>query len=208
MTNYDRPTRLVAICLAAVAGYVDAGGFIVTGGFFVSFMSGHTTRLGLALAETPLGAAIATGLIVAFIGGVVAGSLLGRAAGPRRAATVLGLVAGLLAGSALLHGVGWEAPGVALLGLAMGAVNTVFARDGEVRVGLTYMTGALVKVGQRLAAALTGGDPLSFAPPAPLGEHGRRRGSRRGSSCALRHQRTLGGRGGGRPARGSQPHPG
>ena len=38
----------------------------------------------------------------------------------------------------------------------MGAMNGVFAADGEVSVGVTYMTGSLVKLGQRLAAALIG----------------------------------------------------
>ncbi len=38
----------------------------------------------------------------------------------------------------------------------MGLANNVFARDGEVTVGVTYMTGALVKFGQGLAARMTG----------------------------------------------------
>jgi uncharacterized membrane protein YoaK (UPF0700 family) len=33
-----------------------------------------------------------------------------------------------------------------------------------VRIGLTYMTGTLVKVGQRLAGALSGGAPFAWAP--------------------------------------------
>ena len=43
-----------------------------------------------------------------------------------------------------------------LLVLAMGALNNTFQRDGEVSVGLTYMTGALVRFAQGLAARLTG----------------------------------------------------
>ena len=44
-----------------------------------------------------------------------------------------------------------------LLAAAMGAENTVFERRGEVAIGVTYMTGTLVKLGQHIAAALTGG---------------------------------------------------
>ncbi|MBA8816092.1 uncharacterized membrane protein YoaK (UPF0700 family) [Microbacterium halimionae] len=44
-----------------------------------------------------------------------------------------------------------------LLALAMGALNTVFTRDGEISFGVTYMTGALVKLGQGLVAAARGG---------------------------------------------------
>ena len=40
--------------------------------------------------------------------------------------------------------------------MAMGALNTTFQRNGEVAVGLTYMTGALVRIGQGLGALLLG----------------------------------------------------
>jgi uncharacterized membrane protein YoaK (UPF0700 family) len=36
----------------------------------------------------------------------------------------------------------------------MGAENALFERDGEVQIGLTDMTGTLVKFGQRLFSAL------------------------------------------------------
>ena len=53
---------------------------------------------------------------------------------------------------------------VVCMGLAMGAENAVFEEEGEVRIGLTYMTGTLVKVGQRVAGAMTGGPPFAWAP--------------------------------------------
>src|SRR3546814_9729783 len=40
-----------------------------------------------------------------------------------------------------------------LLAAAMGAENGVFLRDREVSIGVTYMTGTLVRVGQKLAEA-------------------------------------------------------
>lgn len=43
-----------------------------------------------------------------------------------------------------------------LLVLAMGVLNNTFQRNGEVSVGLTYMTGALVRFAQGLAARLAG----------------------------------------------------
>ena len=39
---------------------------------------------------------------------------------------------------------------------AMGMENAIFEQNGEVRFGLTYMTGALVKFGQWVAARLSG----------------------------------------------------
>jgi len=46
----------------------------------------------------------------------------------------------------------------------MGATNAVFQRDGEVSIGVTYMTGTLVKVGQRIAGAILGGDRWAWIP--------------------------------------------
>jgi len=41
----------LACALSALAGYVDAIGFLHLGGLFVSFMSGNSTRLGVSLAD-------------------------------------------------------------------------------------------------------------------------------------------------------------
>ena len=48
--------------------------------------------------------------------------------------------------------------------LAMGLENAVFQVDGGAGLGLTYITGALVKVGQLAAAALTGGARWGWLP--------------------------------------------
>jgi len=164
LKRYDRPARLFASVLSAVAGYVDAVGFLMTGGFFVSFMSGNSTRLGVGLAAGSAQAAFALGLIVAFVAGAALGAWVGRVAGARRPAWVLGVVAVLLGLAALLAAAGQTWAAVLPLALAMGAENTVFAEDGDVRIGLTYMTGALVKLGKHITAALTGGDRLGWAP--------------------------------------------
>ena len=50
MHRYDPARRKLALGLAFLAGAVDATGFIRTGGYFASFMSGNTTRLGLHIA--------------------------------------------------------------------------------------------------------------------------------------------------------------
>ena len=146
------------------AGYVDAVGFMMTGGFFVSFMSGNSTRLAVGLVENAAYAALALSLIVAFVTGVSVGAFVGRTANARRGVAVLILVSFLLAAAATLASFGIERPTILMLAMAMGAENTVFAEDGEVRIGLTYMTGTLVKLGKRITAALLGGDPFGWAP--------------------------------------------
>lgn len=164
MTSLERRARILAICLSALAGYVDAVGFIETKGFFVSFMSGNSTRLGLGLAESLPDAAAAAGIITAFIGGVAGGSILGHRSGARRGAAVLGGIAIILALAVLLGSSGhpWLAGG--LIAMAMGAENAVFERSGEVRFGLTYMTGSLVKVGQGLAGLVIGRNGWEWTP--------------------------------------------
>ena len=152
-----------AVAAATLAGYVDAIGFLSLGGFFVSFMSGNSTRLAVGVAGLSPEALIAARLILSFVAGVVLGSLIGAAAKRWRRPAVLVLVAGLLASAAI---VAMGAPDLAMLlvAAAMGAENTTFERDGEVSIGLTYMTGALVKLGQRLAGAIMGGPRLAWAP--------------------------------------------
>ena len=164
MNRYDHRLRLFAAALAALAGFVDAIGFLTLGGFFVSFMSGNSTRLAVGLARGTSSAAVAGGVIAVFVAGVVLGSLAGRYAGRRRRVAVLALVAALLTIAATLGHARLTLAAAALMALAMGAENAVFEQDGEVHIGLTYMTGTLVKLGQRLAAALTGGARWAWLP--------------------------------------------
>lgn len=164
MIQSDGRTKALAACLSALAGYVDAIGFLKLGGFFVSFMSGNSTRMAVGLAEGTPQAAEGAGLIAAFVAGVVAGSLTGRLARRHGRAAVLLLVALLLAAAAALGQTDATLAAMGLLVMAMGAENAVFERDGEVRIGLTYMTGTLVKIGQRLTTALMGGARFGWLP--------------------------------------------
>ena len=53
---------------------------------------------------------------------------------------------------------------IAAMVLAMGLENAVFQAEGGAGLGLTYITGALVKVGQLAATALTGGRRWAWLP--------------------------------------------
>lgn len=163
MHVYPPPLRRLAYPLASLAGFVDAYAFAMLGGFFTSFMSGNTTRAGVALLNGGRGEAlVAGGILAAFVTGVILATLLARSvratgSGQTHKGAVMLLVAALLAlGAASLNA--GRAPGatLVLLAAAMGAENGVYARDGEVAIGVTYFTGALVKLGQRLAHALLG----------------------------------------------------
>lgn len=163
MRRTSRRYWALAIGTAGLAGYVDAIGYLRLRGLFVSFMSGNTMLVSMALARGGIdGALLPAALIGAFVLGVMLGSGVGKAARSWSAPAVLVTVSLLLAGScALLR---HELLVLLLLAAAMGAVNTVFQRDGEVSVGVTYMTGTLVKLGQHASAALTGGPRLDWLP--------------------------------------------
>jgi uncharacterized membrane protein YoaK (UPF0700 family) len=155
----------LACALSALAGYVDGIGFLQLGGLFVSFMSGNSTRMGVSLAAGQWRpAAEALGLIALFVIGAAAGSLIVLGRGVHRQPWVLLAEAALLAVAALCYGVGLSTTAVSAIVLAMGLENAVFQIDGGAGLGLTYVTGALVKVGQLVAAALTGGPALAWVP--------------------------------------------
>lgn len=159
MQRTESPLIVIAVCLAALAGFVDALAFTSLGGFFASFMSGNTTRLGVGYGTGDMGAALtATALVMSFVAGVILSSVIVRAAAGRGKVAVMLTVTILLL---LAAGLASVAPGpivLLLLATAMGAENGVFHRDGEVTIGVTYMTGSLVRIGQKLANALMG-DP-------------------------------------------------
>ena len=164
MKTYGKRFWGLAACLAGLAGYVDVLGFMKLGGFFVSFMSGNSTRLAVGVVRDGPAAILAGQLVAAFVLGAVLGTLVSASVGSHRKAAVLLLVALLLAGAALLdRGFGgvWSALALAV---AMGAENAAFQRNGEVSIGLTYMTGTLVKLGQRFAFALMGKDMWGWLP--------------------------------------------
>ena len=155
---------MLAVGVSMLAGFVDAIGFVESAGFFVSFMTGNSTRLAVGAAQGHQTALIAAGIIALFLIGVIAGALVGARARSSRMIAVLSLVVILLATATWLRldGAGW--PAVACLVLAMGLVNAALeAKDGAV-VGVTYMTGTLVQMGHKIANALRGDADRQWLP--------------------------------------------
>jgi hypothetical protein len=112
-------------------------------------MSGNSTRMGVAIAQAHWQtAAEALGLIALFVTGAAAGSLIVLGHGAHRQPFVVLAEALLLAAAALAYTFGQPSLAVAAIVLAMGLENAVFQIHGGAGLGLTYVTGALVKVGQ------------------------------------------------------------
>lgn len=147
---------LLAVGLAALAGAVDAIGFVHWGGLFVSFMSGNSTifavrAAGAAWAEALLSATI----IGSFVAGVTASEVIAAWVGYYARTTVLLLEAALLGlGATASHFGGPELVTAPLLSIAMGVQNGAVRRAGGIDVSLTYVTDTLVNIGRSIGRAI------------------------------------------------------
>ena len=147
---------LFAGTITAMAGFVDGVGFVHFGGYFLSFMSGNSTRSSAALMTADFaGWAMAMSLVGCFVGGVILATLITFRLERMRRPVAMYFSAALLLGAAVS---GYFMPQLTalLLAAAMGVVNVSYTRSGEVSLGLTYMTGTLVKLGQALGGAIIG----------------------------------------------------
>jgi uncharacterized membrane protein YoaK (UPF0700 family) len=140
--------------LSVLAGMTDAIGFMASGDF-VSFMSGNTTRLAVAISEGDLGLTLRLVILVAtFIVGNALGVLVARLGG-RRALPLLLCIATLLCTSAAWP---FDMQLQALLAaiIAMGMLNAAVEEVNGLPVGLTYVTGALSRFGRGLGRWMLG----------------------------------------------------
>lgn len=174
----SRPLGL-AVVLAAVAGFVDAHVYLFVVQVFVANQSGNLIGLGMATGQADWHTAVSTLVaIVAFVAGVFGATTLLRrdaAAGrPARPHVLLAVEAGAL----VVLGVGlwivdprlsqgWRLVDLAVVvtaASAMGVQSTSIRNVGKISVTTTYGTGALVRIGEKIAAPLRAagspGDPL------------------------------------------------
>lgn len=168
MLRYSAGERNLAASYAFIAGFVDSIGFLFLGGVFLSFMSGNTTRIATSTVAGDAGLALLAGsCVVLFLLGVMEGALVRRLAVrhlPRHRVreVVMANMCVLFGLASLLVFVDLPRTAVVLLSLGIGAMNSIFERDGEVAIPLTYMTGTLVKMGQRFVDAFFGGSHTAW----------------------------------------------
>jgi len=149
-----RVGMLLVASLSVLAGMTDAIGFMASGDF-VSFMSGNTTRLAVAISEGDLGLTGRLLLLVAtFIVGNALGVMVSRIS-RRHALPLLLCIATLLCAGAL-----WPfddmLPALLAAIVAMGMLNAAVEEVNGLPVGLTYVTGALSRFGRGLGRWLLG----------------------------------------------------
>ncbi|RMQ44367.1 hypothetical protein ALQ04_02149 [Pseudomonas cichorii] len=144
----------LAASLSILAGMTDAIGFMATGDF-VSFMSGNTTRLAVAISDGDLGTTSRLILAIAvFIAGNALGVIVARLGGRRALPLLLSIATLLCAATA------WPMASniLALVWaiLAMGMLNAAVEQVNGLPVGLTYVTGALSRFGRGLGRWMLG----------------------------------------------------
>jgi uncharacterized membrane protein YoaK (UPF0700 family) len=146
----------LAVALSMIAGMTDAIGFIRSRDF-VSFMTGNTTHLAIALGNGLWREALPLFLLIL---GFVLGNTLGCLAVilTRGRQTPLLLLVALLLGVAALispmHTL--SLPALLLLVLAMGASNAGLQRIGGTAVSVSFVSGGLSRFGIGLAGWIMG----------------------------------------------------
>jgi uncharacterized membrane protein YoaK (UPF0700 family) len=159
---------LIGLVLTALAGWVDAIGFLRLGGLYPTFMSGNTTQLGIALGNAGWSSAALPALLVGlFVLGAFAGTVIADSA-TRWRVMICFLLETLLLATALLLSAAQSDVALALapLPIAMGLQNVTARRVSEPGVGITFVTGTLVRLGQALAGAARGGEGMASLVPA------------------------------------------
>jgi uncharacterized membrane protein YoaK (UPF0700 family) len=158
---------LVAVALSAVAGYVDALGWMLFSHVYVANMTGNTVALGRSLADRDLLDALArVWPIVAFTFGLFVSELVyeivRRRGRPSSVAWTLGFELACLGAVVLLpwpphastkSGAAYYLP-TGLLALAMGLQNATLVRVGASSVYTTHLTGNLTRLAREAAHML------------------------------------------------------
>ena len=135
----------LAIFLAFIAGYTDAIG-LIKWKTYVSFMSGNTTQLGASFFSEKYGVIITSIIVIAsFLIGIYAGTCLSLWKKCRIKTIAFYIVSGIMMFYTFInyyHPVS-VIPSVAVIGFAMGMMNTIVTTVGNLKVNTDFVTGTL-----------------------------------------------------------------
>ncbi len=145
--------------LAAIAGWVDAVGFVLLPHVFPSFMSGNNTSLMVELNHGNLGTFIIyASVILAFLSGVVIGGIITNSNSQKSkvlAFMVEAMMLWLAMLSVVLH---YPVPiTIVLLALSMGIHNFALRKGDKLQIK-TYISGTLVSLGHGISHGICRGE--------------------------------------------------
>lgn len=141
--------------LLGLAGFVDAIAFVVLQGNFVAFMSGNSTILASTTATGRWSTAGLSGLLILlFFVGCMAGAAIVRWAGRAAHRLLMASIAIITLIGAVIANTASQWSGVLLIALVGGLINSALTAKTDVHVGLTYVTGTLVKAAHQLVEGI------------------------------------------------------
>jgi uncharacterized membrane protein YoaK (UPF0700 family) len=158
----EQTNFLLSLVIAAAAAYVDATGFLLYSGVYLSFMSGNTTRAAVLVGRGDWQqVAPAIGVIPTFVLGTTIGTVILGMVKKQGQAVVL-LTAGIALAVVAALEVYWQSfrpnemrPGLLFaLTATMGLLNPTVRRVDRVSVALTYVTGTLAKLGTAIGSTI------------------------------------------------------
>jgi len=152
--KHRKSLRLICY-LTAVAGWTDAIGFLLVSHVFVSFMSGNSTQLMIAISHFNYPEIIIMlEIITSFIMGVSIGELTSHKTGDKHTFVIFCFESLLLWITVAL--IALDIPPIyflPLLAFAMGMHNTAI-KEGDTLLIKTYISGTLVSLGLSIGKAL------------------------------------------------------
>lgn len=160
MTVRSQPAALLVAGLAALVGYVDVLVFLKIAEHLLDAVHSRAGADGAGIATVASFAGSALALVIAFVAGVVAGSLFGHWARGYRRPAVLGLAAALLLVAALLVDEAAAGPVLLLMVIASGSMHGVLEDGVNPAFGVFALIG---RFGGKLATAIAGGESEGWA---------------------------------------------
>lgn len=152
-----------ASCATSLAGFLDAVGYAQLNHLYVSFMSGNSTHLGMAIAAGQWPSVVYAGsVIAAFVVGSFVGTLIAAATKKPLYALLLSeiLLCIIAIGLAILE---TSTLALTVIALTMGMQNVMHRNVSGSDIGKSFITGALFGLGQALAQVIRGEGAISRA---------------------------------------------
>ncbi|ABD04910.1 Protein of unknown function DUF1275 [Rhodopseudomonas palustris HaA2] len=148
----------LALLMTSVAGFLDAVGFTHLAGLYVSFMSGNSTRLGIAIAQGDRQIFLPVALVIfSFVFGAFLGTLISEIVERFKCAAILAIEIGLLVSAIVLTRYVEGYLGLLPVCAAMGMQNAAHETVAGVEIGKSFVTGFLFGLGKALAQLVHGG---------------------------------------------------
>jgi len=146
-----RPVAFAAIT-TAVSGFLDAIGYAELSHLYVSFMSGNSTHLGMALAkgQWPDGLAAFT-IVLVFIAGASIGTWVADRSPQRALLVIIGYEIILVTAAIGLADAGRPRASMTVIAFMMGMQNTVHQIVRGTDLGRGFLSGTLFSFGQAVA---------------------------------------------------------